>query len=457
MWKDGGDLESAPVLYPGIPSDENVYRWAFIRKVYCILLTQILLTAIVSAVIVFYDPVAVALTSSPAILIVLCILPFISPMASGEGQLSPSTSGDAGGNHNEDYGNEYGPPLPTQDELREMEHHRLVGEATNMMLNFAKDPKLAKYMTETVFQDVHAQWKATTTSPLKPDSKKQYSEKELEEEQKKAANRHRRDLKLKEDDWVLLRFEKARLRKKKGKERLFQKLSMRYYGAFQITERINGVSFRRLLDIWKINAFHVSLLKPFKGDVPNDGELDEQPEVEENEEILVPEQILAHKDTKTKVLCPLFYYHQQHPLNLLLLGLFTVCISLTVGIVCAYTEGKIILEALILTTATVLGLTLYTFWAAKRGYDFNFLGPMLSAALMVLILFGFIQLLFPLGPLSSTIYGAVASIIFCVYIVYDTDNLIKRYDYDQYIWASVALYLDVLNLFLALLNLLRGR
>ncbi|MCO5555391.1 hypothetical protein L7F22_008937 [Adiantum nelumboides] len=103
-------------------------------------------------------------------------------MASGKGQPNPSISRDAGGDHNEDAGNEYGPPLPTQEELREMEHRRLVGEATNLMLNFAKDPKLAKYMTEIAFQDVHAQWKATTTSPPKPDSKKQYSEKELEEE-----------------------------------------------------------------------------------------------------------------------------------------------------------------------------------------------------------------------------------------------------------------------------------
>ncbi|MCO5580766.1 hypothetical protein L7F22_034636 [Adiantum nelumboides] len=123
-----------------------------------------------------------------------------------------------------------------------------------------------------------------------------------QERQKKAADRHRHDLKLKENDWVLSRFEKVRLRKKKGKERLFPKLSMRYYGPFQITEEINDVSFRlRLPDTWKIhNAFHVSLLKPFRGDVPDDGEPDEQPEVEENEEILVPEQILTHKDTKTK-------------------------------------------------------------------------------------------------------------------------------------------------------------
>ncbi|MCO5586546.1 hypothetical protein L7F22_040487 [Adiantum nelumboides] len=105
-----------------------------------------------------------------------------APMASGEGQSNPSTSGDAGGDHNEDYGNEYGPPLSTLEELCEKEHCRLVDEATNMMLNFAKDPKLAKYMRETAFQDVHAQWKATTTSPPKPNSKKQYSEKKLEQE-----------------------------------------------------------------------------------------------------------------------------------------------------------------------------------------------------------------------------------------------------------------------------------
>ncbi|MCO5604365.1 hypothetical protein L7F22_058530 [Adiantum nelumboides] len=38
------------------------------------------------------------------------------------------------------------------------------------------------------------------------------------------------------------------------------------------------------------------------GDVPDDGEPDEQPEVEENEEILVPEQVLAHKVTKKGVI-----------------------------------------------------------------------------------------------------------------------------------------------------------
>ncbi|MCO5575924.1 hypothetical protein L7F22_029731 [Adiantum nelumboides] len=117
----------------------------------------------------------------------------------------------------------------------------------------------------------------------------------LKKRQMKAADCHRRDSKLKENDRVLLRFEKARLRTKKGKE----ELSMRYYGPFQITEQINDISFRlRLPDTSKIhNVFHVNLWKTF-GDVPDDGEPDEQPEVEVNKEILVPEQVLAQKVTK---------------------------------------------------------------------------------------------------------------------------------------------------------------
>lgn len=65
------------------------------------------------------------------------------------------------------------------------------------------------------------------------------------------------------------------------------------------------------------------------------------------------------------------------------------------------------------------------------------------------------QMFFPLGSTSVAIYGAMGAIIFSGYIVYDTDNLIKRFTYDEYIWASITLYLDVLNLFLSILRMLR--
>lgn len=46
---------------------------------------------------------------------------------------------------------------------------------------------------------------------------------------------------------------------------------------------------------------------------------------------------------------------------------------------------------MILTAVVVVSLTLYTFWAAKRGHDFNFLGPFLFGAVVVLMVFALIQ------------------------------------------------------------------
>ncbi|CAA3029191.1 BI1 [Olea europaea subsp. europaea] len=157
------------------------------------------------------------------------------------------------------------------------------------------------------------------------------------------------------------------------------------------------------------------------------------------------------------VLCPLYFYQQKHPVNFFLLGIFTVAFGFALGVVCAYYSGKVILETIILTAVLVISLTIYTFWAAKRGEDFKFLPAFIFGCLIVLLLFILIQIFFPLGSLSVTIYGVLISIVFCAYIIYDTNNLIKRFSFDEYIWASISLYLDVLNLFLYLLDVIKAR
>lgn len=47
------------------------------------------------------------------------------------------------------------------------------------------------------------------------------------------------------------------------------------------------------------------------------------------------------------------------------------------GSACTLYEPRIVLEALCLTAAIVLGLTAYTFHAARKGHSFQRLGPIL--------------------------------------------------------------------------------
>lgn len=51
------------------------------------------------------------------------------------------------------------------------------------------------------------------------------------------------------------------------------------------------------------------------------------------------------------------------------------------------------------------------------------------------------------------IIASVSAILFSFYILYDTQNIIKG-EYETPIEGAVALYLDILNLFISLLQIL---
>ena len=101
---------------------------------------------------------------------------------------------------------------------------------------------------------------------------------------------------------MLLHFQKARLKSTQKKTRHFLKLSIQYYKSFRVIEKISDVVFQlELPSHWTIHiSFHVSILKPFQGDVPKDLSQEMQPKVEELDEFLVLEQILNHKDRKIR-------------------------------------------------------------------------------------------------------------------------------------------------------------
>ncbi len=60
----------------------------------------------------------------------------------------------------------------------------------------------------------------------------------------------------------------------------------------------------------------------------------------------------------------------------------------------------------------------------------------------------------PHSPPPGAAAAAAGALLFCGYLVFDTQLLIQRLDLDDYIWAAVQIYLDVVNLFLYILRLL---
>ncbi len=151
-------------------------------------------------------------------------------------------------------------------------------------------------------------------------------------------------------------------------------------------------------------------------------------------------------------LCPLYIWRQSHPLNLVLLGSWTATLSVGIGIVCSMYPSVVVLEALIMTAAITIGLTGYTFYAVSNGRDFDFMGPWLFAMLFGLIAFSILALFVQMGTGAQLVLAAIGAALFSAYIVYDTSQIIKRYSVDEYVWASVGLYLDILNVFLRLLG-----
>ena len=51
-------------------------------------------------------------------------------------------------------------------------------------------------------------------------------------------------------------------------------------------------------------------------------------------------------------------------------------------------------------------------------------------------MFCYLQMLLPMGSVATTVYGCVVALVFSGFIIYDTDNLIKRHGYDEYVMAA---------------------
>lgn len=113
----------------------------------------------------------------------------------------------------------------------------------------------------------------------------------------------------------------------------------------------------------------------------------------------------------------------------------------------------IVMQAAGLTAITFGSLTAYVFITKK---DFSFLGGLLFVGLAVLILGGLANVFFFKSVGASYYMAWVSLFLFAGYVLYDTSQIIHRYDAKGYCSAALSLFLDFFNMFMAILRILGG-
>merc|ERR1719334_2490122 len=131
---------------------------------------------------------------------------------------------------------------------------------------------------------------------------------------------------------------------------------------------------------------------------------------------------------------------RKSPHNMIFLFLFTICEGWLVGAITATYEAKEV-------------------FAMQTKIDFTACGGALLCILVVFILVGFIAAFFPQTRTVRLVYASVGAIIFSLYIVFDTQMMMggsHKYSIDpeEYVFAALNLYLDIINLFLYILQII---
>lgn len=140
-------------------------------------------------------------------------------------------------------------------------------------------------------------------------------------------------------------------------------------------------------------------------------------------------------------------------INLIVMFAFVFMTGITLSPLLSHTLGMngggAIIGNAFAMTAVVFGAM--SFYAIKTTKDFTGYGKPLMIALFVIIGFSILNI-FLGNPMIHVIISGVVVILFSVLVVFDTQNIMKG-AYETPVDGAIALYLDFLNIFTALLQL----
>jgi FtsH-binding integral membrane protein len=86
------------------------------------------------------------------------------------------------------------------------------------------------------------------------------------------------------------------------------------------------------------------------------------------------------------------------------------------------------------------------------------MGGILFVGLLILMIFGIVAIFIP-GRILTLVYASLGALLFCFYLVYDIQLMMGgKHKYsispEEYIFASLNLYIDIVNIFMYILMII---
>ncbi|XP_068611981.1 glutamate receptor, ionotropic, N-methyl D-aspartate-associated protein 1b (glutamate binding) [Brachionichthys hirsutus] len=147
-------------------------------------------------------------------------------------------------------------------------------------------------------------------------------------------------------------------------------------------------------------------------------------------------------------------FRRRHPWNLVALSILTLSLSYMVGMIASFHDTESVVMAVGITAVVCFSVVLFSL---QTKYDFTSCYGVLFVCLIVLILFGFLCI-FIHDRILHIVYAGLGAMLFTCFLAVDTQLLLGNKEMalspEEYVFAALNLYTDIINIFLYILAII---
>lgn len=142
---------------------------------------------------------------------------------------------------------------------------------------------------------------------------------------------------------------------------------------------------------------------------------------------------------------------RKHPWNLIALSILTLSMSYMVGMIASFHETETVVMAVGITAIVCFTVVIFSL---QTKYDFTSCYGVLFVCLIVLVIFGILCIIIR-DRILHIVYSALGALLFTCFLAVDVQLLLGNKELalspEEYIFAALNLYTDIINIFLYIL------